>query len=247
MTDMLRFHDNQHKGVAENVRTSSIVGAYLKEMISSLQDPVVSRVLDALHAQADSVDPPLLAHMGDKTDDEMAHLLNQAFIPVSPDAGRFLYTLVRATKGTVVEFGTSLGISTIYLAAAVRDRGGERDEGSVVTTELHAGKAHKARENLHAAGLLDYVDLREGDALETLQDVTGGVTLLFLDGWKKLYLPVLKLLEPALKPGALVAADDLDLFPEIHKPYLAYVRNPENGYVTVEVPIGDRIELSVRT
>jgi len=212
-------------------------------MISSLQDPIVSRVLDALHFQADTVDPPLLAHMGDKTDDEMAHLLDQAFIPVSPDAGRFLYTLARATQpGTVVEFGTSLGISTIYLAAAVRDRG----EGTVIATELHAGKAQKARENLGAAGLLDFVDLRQGDALQTLKDVASGVTLLFLDGWKKLYLPVLKLLEPSLEPGALVVADDLDLFPEVHKPYLAYVRNPANGYVSVEVPIGDRLELSVR-
>jgi len=99
---------------------------------------------------------------------------------------------------------------------------------------------------LGAAGLLDFVDLRQGDALQTLKDVTRGVTLLFLDGWKKLYLPVLKLLEPSLEPGALVVADDLDLFPEVHKPYLAYVRNPANGYVSVEVPIGDRLELSVR-
>src|SRR5713101_548110 len=205
-------------------------------MISSLHDPVVSRVLDALHFQADTVDPPLLANMGDNTDDEMAHLLDQAFIPVSPDAGRFLYTLVRATRtGRVVEFGTSLGISTIYLAAAVRDRG----EGTVITTELHSGKAQKARENLRAAGLLNYVDLREGDALETLRDIGGGVTLLFLDGWKKLYLPVLKLLEPALAPGAVVVADDLDLFPEVLKPYLACVRNPGSGYVSVELPIGD--------
>ena len=212
-------------------------------MVSSLQDPLVRGVLDTLHSEADRVDPPLLAGMGDKTDDEMAHLLDQTFIPVSPEAGRFLYTLARATKGTIIEFGTSFGISTLYLAAAVRDRG----EGSVITTELHRGKAQKARENLRAAGLLGYVELREGDALETLRDVTGGVTLLFLDGWKKLYLPVLKLLEPALEPGALIAADDLDLFPEVHKPYLAYVRNPASGYVSVEVPIGDRIELSVRT
>ena len=127
-------------------------------MRSSLHDPAVSRVLDALHSEADRVDPPLLAGMGDKADDEMAHLLDQAYIPVPPDAGRLLYALARATRGTVVEFGSSLGISTIYLAAAIRDRG----EGSVIATELHSGKAQKARENLRAAGLLDYVNLREG-------------------------------------------------------------------------------------
>jgi predicted O-methyltransferase YrrM len=213
-------------------------------MPSSLHDPVVSRLLSALHSQADTVDAPLLAQMGDKPDHEMAHLLDRAFIPVSPDGGRLLYTLARAIQtGTVVEFGASLEISTIYLAAAIRDRG----EGRLITTELHPGKAQKARENLRMAGLLDYVDLRQGDALETLKDVAGGVTLLFLDGWKKLYMPVLKLLEPALEPGAIVVADDLDLFPAVLKPYLAYVRNPGNGYVSVELPIGDRLELSVRT
>jgi len=212
-------------------------------MTSSLRDPVVSQVLDQLHSASDIVDPPLLAQMGDKTDDEMADLLNQAYIPVSPEAGRFLYAVVRAGKpGTVVEFGTSYGISTIYMAAAVRDRG----EGRVITTELHPGKARKAREHIREAGLMDFVEVREGDALDTLKDVRTGVGLAFLDGWKILYLPVLKLLEAALIPGALIVADDLDLFPEVHKPYLAYVRDPANGYISVEVPIGDRIELSVR-
>lgn len=210
---------------------------------TSLRHPRVSQVLDRLHSASDTVDPPLLARVGDKADHEVADLLNQAYIPVPPEVGRFLYTLVRAgMPGTIVEFGTSFGISTIYLAAAVRDRG----EGRVIASELHPAKARQARENLREAGLLEYVDLREGDALETLKNVDAGVSMLFLDGWKILYLPVLKMLEPALLPGALVLADDLDLFPEVHKPYLAYVRNPANGYTSVEVPIGDRIELSVR-
>jgi predicted O-methyltransferase YrrM len=68
----------------------------------------------------------------------------------------------------------------------------------------------------------------------------------FLDGWKDLYLPVLHLIEPALLPGALIAADDLDLFPEALAPYLAYVRQPANGYVSIDIPIGDAIELSAR-
>ena len=217
-------------------------------MPSSLLDPHVSQVLDRLHSASDLVDPPWLARMGDKTDDQAADLLNNAYIPVSPDAGRFLYTLVRGGKpGTIVEFGTSFGISTIYLAAAVRDRG----QGVVIASELHPEKVRGAREHLREAGLLDLVDLREGDALETLKNVTlndgsPGVSLLFLDGWKNLYLPVLKLLEPSLAPGALVVADDLDLFPEVHKPYLAYVRDPANGYVSVEIPLGDRFELSTR-
>ena len=138
--------------------------------------------------------------MGDATDDQMAELLDQAFIPVSADAGRFLYSLVRATNGgTVIEFGTSFGISTIYLASAIRDRGA----GTVITTtNCTQGKAQKARENIRAAGLLDYVDIREGDALQTLGEIKSGVSLLFSGRLEEAaHLPVLRLLEPALEPG----------------------------------------------
>jgi predicted O-methyltransferase YrrM len=212
-------------------------------MKSSLQDPRVQRVLDEMHAAADRVDPPLLALAKGKHGAARAAMLDEAFIPVSADAGRLLYALVRgAQAGTAVEFGTSFGISTIYMAAALRDRG----SGVVITAELHAGKAERAREYIREAGLLDLVDLRVGDALETLRGLERDVSFFFSDGWKDLYLPVLKLVEPALLPGAIVVADDLNLFPEPLKPYLAYVRDPANGYVSVEVPIGDAMELSAR-
>jgi predicted O-methyltransferase YrrM len=216
---------------------------YNMPMNSALHDARVRRVLDALHSESEKVDPPLLAAADGKDLAERTALLDRAFIPVSPDAGRLLYALVRGSApGIAVEFGTSFGISTIYMAAAVRDRG----TGAVVTTELHAGKAEKARGHIQAAGLLELVDVRVGDALETLQNTARDVSLVFLDGWKDLYLPVLKLLEPALLPGALVIADDLDLFPDVLKPYLDYVRDPANGYVSVSIPIGDAMELSVR-
>jgi predicted O-methyltransferase YrrM len=212
-------------------------------MFSSLHDPRVRGVLDALHAESDKIDPPLLAAAEGKDLTERTALLDRAFIPVSPDAGRLLYALVRgAAPGTAIEFGTSFGISTIYMAAAIRDRG----TGTVVTTERHAGKAEKARRSIEEAGLLDVVDLRIGDALDTLKDTEQDVSLVFLDGWKNLYLPVLQLLERALLPGALVIADDLDLFPDVLKPYVEYVRNPAHGYVSVSIPIGDAMELSAR-
>jgi predicted O-methyltransferase YrrM len=139
-------------------------------------------------------------------------------------------TLVRgAAPGKVIEFATSFGISTIYLAAAVRDRG----DGSVITTELHAGKAETAARYFAQAGLSDRIDLRVGDALETLRNVKDDVSVLFLDGWKNIYLPILQLLEPALRPGPLVVADDLDLFPEPLKPYRARPRS------CPRIPVGE--------
>jgi len=212
-------------------------------MISTLYDPKVRDVLDGMHAAADSNDPPLLAKARGKQDSARHAILDEAFIPVSRDGGRLVYTLVRgAAPGTTVEFGTSFGISTIYMAAAVRDRGA----GRVITTELLKAKADRAREYIREAGLLDVVDLRVGDALETLKDLKPDVTVLFLDGWKDLYLPVLKMLEPKLKAGALVAADDIHLFPEALQKYLDYVREPANGYVSVTFPEGDAVEVSVR-
>ncbi len=212
-------------------------------MSSTLDDANVRRVLDSMHSAADRDDPPLLAKAKGRSNAERAALLGDAFIPVDREAGRLLYALARSSApGTIVEFGTSFGISTIYLAAAVRDRG----TGVVITAELHTGKAERAREYIREAGLLDVVDLRVGDALETLGNVERDVSVVFLDGWKNLYLPVLRMLEPALQPGALVVADDVHLFPDALQPYLDYVRDPAHGYVSVTFPVGDAMELSTR-
>src|SRR5215467_13149734 len=148
-------------------------------MSTSLTEPRVQNLLRTLHSEADRIDPPLLAAAEGKKAHERIALLDRAFIPVDEDAGRFLYALVRgAAPGRVVEFGTSFGISTIYMAAAVRDRGA----GSIVTTELHGAKAEAARRSFEQAGLLESIDLRVGDALETLRDMTPDVSVLFLDG-----------------------------------------------------------------
>ena len=119
-----------------------------------------------------------------------------------------------------MEFGTSYGISTLYLAAAVTDNG----TGHVFTTELSKKKAAAARANLDEAGVGGAVTILPGDALETLAAVPGPVGIALVDGWKDLYLPVLRLLEPKLAPGALVAADDTTF--TTMADYLKYVRDP---------------------
>jgi predicted O-methyltransferase YrrM len=151
------------------------------------------------------------------------------YLNVSPAFGRFLYMCAR-TRGAkrVVEFGTSFGVSAIHLACALRDGGG----GQLIGTELEATKAAAARENLAAAGLADLVDLRVGDALDTLKGGVGGdVDLVHLDGAFNLYLPVLKLLEPHLKAGALVIGENA-----VEPEYLDYVRNPRNGFLSMALP-----------
>ena len=167
-------------------------------MGSTLHTPPVDRVLAELARRAQSEDPPAIARMRVHEEQlgrrvygrERGAVYGLAPLSITPEVGELLYVLAMAARvRTIVEFGASLGFSTIHLAAAARDLGGAR----VITTEMEPEKARLARQNLADAGLDDLVDLREGDALITLADVDE-VDLLFLDGWNNLYLPVLDLL-----------------------------------------------------
>nr|WP_223287529.1 class I SAM-dependent methyltransferase [Halomonas elongata] len=121
-----------------------------------------------------------------------------------------LYMLARAAGARhFVEFGSSFGISTLYLAAAAED-----NDGHVIGSEYYANKRDHALGNLADAGLSHRAEIRLGDARETLDDITGPVDFIFLDGHKPLYLPVLEGLVDQLIPGAWVVADNLDHFDE---------------------------------
>ena len=182
--------------------------------------------------------------MYDLPTDELVELFGELRIPVAPATGRLLYLLARSTRAErVVEFGTSFGVSTIYLAAAVRDNGG----GQVVGTELHPQKVEIARRNLMEAGLDDLVDVRAGDALQTLAGLSEPIDLLLLDGFPAMHLDVLRLLEPLLRPGALVVADGVPGGDEVLRRYHEHVRDAGHGYLSLEVPLGDTLEVSLRT
>jgi predicted O-methyltransferase YrrM len=159
-------------------------------------------------------------------------------LPVSAETGNLLYMLARSTGARhIVEFGTSFGISTIFLAAALKDNGG----GMLIGSEFEPGKVAQARENLRTAKLHEFVDIRDGDALETLaRDMPAAIDLMLLDGAKSLYPKLLELLEPRLRVGALIVADNADMCPE----YVARVRSANGGYMSVAV--GDDVELSMK-
>ena len=215
--------------------------------MTTLYNIKVRSVLDRLYAAnaIQEASPPILPQgfsLATSSPQERADALAAVYMPISARGGELLYSLVRASRpDTIVEFGTSFGISTIYLAAAVADNG----KGHIYTTELSAAKVAAAQRNLLEAGLADKVTILPGDALETLLNVAGPVGLALLDGWKDLCLPVLKLLEPRLAAGALVVGDDSS-FPSMTD-YLNYVRDPANGYVSVEFPVEDGMEISCRS
>jgi predicted O-methyltransferase YrrM len=209
-------------------------------MTSTLLDPEVRSLLGRLFAEA-AIDDQRPARDIPEDAQAAADALADIYMPISEAGGRLLYSLVRAIRPqVVVEFGTSYGISTVHLAAAVADNG----TGHVYGTELSAAKVAAARANLTAAGLAEQATILVGDARETLREVPGPIGLLLLDGWKELSLPVLHLLEPRLAPGALVVADDIDML--TMRPYLDHVRDPANGYLGVEFPVEDGMEISCR-
>ncbi|MFI1682486.1 O-methyltransferase [Streptomyces sp. NPDC020607] len=215
---------------------------------NTLEDPRVASALDRMFRSAEQDEetsrriraalPQGSAPLGPQ---EQADAKAEVYMPISAQGGRLLYNLIRAVRpATVVEFGTSFGISTLHLAAAVRDNG----TGRVISTELSAAKAAAARRTFTETGLDDLITVLEGDARDTLAAVDGSADFVLLDGWKDLCLPVLRLLEPRLAPGTLVVADDVDL--EDLAPYLDYVRDPRNGYQSVTFPVEDGMEISCR-
>lgn len=228
--------------------------------MDSLSSGLVADVLERLHREAEAADAPLVQTItnGASSQEEVIsqfiaaesrdmksvyHGLAGNFLSVSPRFGRFLYMCARACKAKrIVEFGSSMGISAIYMAAALRDMGG----GRLIGTDLEPGKIERARTNVDAAGLADLVEFRLGDARETLASGLSEIDMVMLDGAFTLYLPVLRLLEPQLKPGALIVGENA--FEEASG-YIDYVRDPGNGYLSLSLPFdpGRGNELTIKT
>jgi predicted O-methyltransferase YrrM len=219
--------------------------------MTTLTTAPLAPLLDRLFEEADAAEPGIDGALADLSDDAQAHMMRSKAdyrefyqrmkdipLSVSRETGALLYMLARSSNArTIVEFGTSFGISTLHLAAALRDNGG----GRVITTEFEPSKAARAKANLAAGGVVDLVEIREGDALETLaRDIPEAIDLLLLDGAKSLYADILDLLESRLKPGALIVADNADMSPD----YLKLVRSPTSGYLSV--PFAEDVELSMR-
>ena len=219
--------------------------------MTTLTTMPLAPLLDRLFDEADAASPGASPAVAEIAPEERARLMRSKTeyldlygrlkdfpLPVSRETGALLYMLARSCRArTIIEFGTSFGISTLHLAAALRDNGG----GHLITTEFEPSKVARAKANLAAGALIDLVEIREGDALQTLSaDLPETVDLVLLDGAKALYPEILTLVEGRLRPGALIVADNADYNPD----YVARVRAPANGYMSV--PFAEDVELSMR-
>lgn len=218
------------------------------------RDPAIESVLNRLHGEANAdwrkiaMRIPMLglaAARGRLNDSRFEHsFFHDLYIPVSREQGAMLYLLARAIGARrIVEFGSSFGISTIYLAAAIRDNG----EGEVLGSELEPAKHATATRNLEEAGLSSYAEILLGDARDTFHSIPSPVDLVLLDGWKSMYIPIVELLKPKLREGAIVLADNIFTFKKILRPFVEHMQSGKNGFLSTTLRISDGFELSIFT
>jgi predicted O-methyltransferase YrrM len=217
-------------------------------------DAKVRALLDRLHAQSDAQGADIGAYFsrrgqaGDldwKGLDADAHrFMADKLVAFDRDKAEYCYLLCRALGAKrVVEIGTSYGVSTLYLASAVKANGA----GVVIATEYEPAKAKAARANFTAAGLADMIDLREGDLRETLKRLDGPIDFVLMDIWTEMARPAIELVGPHMRSGAIVIADNVSQFPEAYEDYFAYIDDPTNKFSTLTVPFEGGLGMSVRT
>ena len=221
--------------------------------MSVIHDPELERLLAALHARSDAQAALLKRYdatraEGALTEDEIRDFRRDKLVALDRDKAELCYQLCRATDARrIVEIGTSYGVSTLYLAAAVRDNvraaGGD---GVVIGTEYEPNKAAAARAHFEQAGLSRFIELREGDLRETLRQIDGPVDFVLVDIWIAMARPALELVAPHLKPGAIVVCDNTERYRGEYADYFAFLENPANGFRTMTLPFDGGFELSVR-
>jgi len=224
-------------------------------MASPLNDPRLEALVDRLHAQSDLQIDETHAYFARRNhehpideegyyNEDMYRFLSDKMVALDREKAEFCYLLCRSLGAKrVVEAGTSFGVSTLYLAAAVRDNGVE--DGVVIGTEYEPRKVEIARANFQEAGLSEFIDLREGDLRQTLRDIGGPVDFLLVDIWE-VALPALVLVAPSLRSGAIVVCDNTAVDIDEYRDYFEFVNNPINRFRTMTVPFRGGFELTVR-
>jgi predicted O-methyltransferase YrrM len=221
--------------------------------MTMLTDTALQGRIDALHAQSAAQEAETNRYFGERAqkgdlswdglDDDANRFMADKLVALEPIKAEFCHMLCRSLGAKrVVEVGTSFGVSTLYLADAVRANGG----GVVIGTEYEADKAARARANFAAAGLADYIDLREGDLRETLKVIEGPVDFVLMDIWTEMARPALELIAPHLRKGAMVVADNTAQFRHAYRHFFEYVEDPKHGLRTMTLPFDGGLELVVK-
>jgi predicted O-methyltransferase YrrM len=221
--------------------------------VSGLLDARVQALADRLHARSRDESGELVRYFSARAerrdldfgrlDADADRFLSDKLVALEPEKAEFCYLVARALRAKrVVEVGTSYGVSTLYLAAAVRDNGG----GVVIATEREPAKAAAARAHFAEAGLAELVELREGDLRRTLARIEGPVDFVLIDVWTEVVRPAIELLAPHLRRGAVVVCDNTRQFRDGYRDYLDFVAEPSHGLRTATLPFEGGLEFTVK-
>ena len=218
----------------------------------------IEALLDRLYAQSNSQNEALGSYFSARAEEpdfdwnafdaQTNQFLSDKLVALDRDKAEFCYQICRALRAKrVVEAGTSFGVSTLVLAAAVRDNlRADGGEGTVIGTEYEPKKAKAARAHFAEAGLSDFIELREGDLRQTLVEVGAPVDFMLIDIWTPMARPALELVAPYLRDGAVVIADNTSQFPDAYRDYFEFVNDPANHFRTMTLPFEGGLEFTVR-
>lgn len=222
-----------------------------------LNDEGLEALVEQLHARSAEQEPDLERYFAPGLasgkpialeEGDPKRFLADKLVALERDKAELCYQLCRALRATrVVEAGCSYGVSTLYLAAAVRDNcRADGRAGVVISTEFEPTKAAAARANFATAAMSDLIDLREGDLRETLRDVGGSVDFMLIDIWMSAARPALELVSPHLRPGAVVICDNTTAYRNYYSDYFAFIADPRHRLRTMTLPFSGGLELTVR-
>ena len=222
--------------------------------MSVIQDQALNRFLMDLHARSDAQIAAWKAFEAQDavqaippTDEEIRQFRSDKFVALDRDKAEFCYQLCCATGARrVVEIGTSYGVSTLYLAAAVRANTGTGERGIVIGTEYEPAKVAAARMHFEQAGLGEYIELRQGDLRETLREIEGPIDFVLVDIWIGMARIALELVAPRLRAGACVVCDNTELYRSEYADYFDFLNDPRQRFRTMTLPFSGGLELSVR-
>jgi predicted O-methyltransferase YrrM len=212
----------------------TVVNQILGGTAHLLNDPTVQSVLERIYTEAQILADETNAGWNSPAELTEDHLGDFGF-SLRPAQGELMYLLCRAhTPGVVIDFATSAGASAIYIATALRDNG---IDGRVISADWRPERIAAAEENLKAAGLSEYVELRCGEPIDVLGELPGPIDFMWVDGWPRLSPPsraqhVVSHLTPNIRPGALVLNDARE--PD----YVEYMRRPGGPFRTSILDIG---------
>lgn len=164
---------------------------------------------------------------------------------LAPEKAKRLAELVRQTKPrVVVECGTAVGYSGLWIARELKASGG----GKLITVEIVPRLSREAEANLQKAGLAEYVTLKVGDARKVVKQLQGPIDFVFLDCLPPNYYPCFLGLEDKLRKGAIVVADNAGYGARGMADYLKHVRSKYDSrteWFDIDLPWAKRDAIEV--